>query len=249
MRRVTESAMIKISILEDYGDWGTNDATKTIPDFFKDTLQVNGWSTIHILKDTNIPKIQLFKDEMTFKITSVNNKKSMDTLELIKKHSWEFIDKGLCAYIYGNTGTGKTSYCIEIVKFYIRDLLSDRICSATESYYPFFINVKSFNDYVNDRRHKVEHTDYLIKRMKDAALLVLDDMSFIEDGTTAFNRLYEVLDYRDLSGLSTLFTSNLTPTDFKDVFKGKDAFISRVLGRCREDHIIPLVGPDMRNKK
>ena len=235
-----------ITILENYKPWGESDWT--IPDFFSSVLKSNRTVVINTLVESNIPNNIIFSDNWEFKLTTQKNKKSKNILEKIKGHAYEFTDKGLCAYIYGDTGTGKTSYCLEIMKYLIRDVLEELVSPFPDATAPFIINCRSFNDFVNDRRHAVADTDWLVNRMKHAYLLILDDMSFIEKCTIAFNRLYEVVEFRSAHELSNLYTSNLDPEKFKEVYKGEEAFISRVLGRCREEHLIPLVGIDMRNK-
>ena len=235
-------------ILENYGDWGKTWSDLEIPDFFNNG-ECGEMYLVNRLKESNIPLNKLW-DSWKYTLIGRGNKDSMLTLEKIKTHSLEFVEKGLCAYIYGNTGTGKTSYCIEIMKYYIRDsFIEYRYPFAGMNNVPFIFNTRLFNTFVNDRRSPLNDVQSLIKKMKYSDILVIDDMSFIEANTVAFNRLYEILEYRDSHELSNLFTSNLTPQNLKEVFKGEDAFISRVLGRCREEHIIPLVGIDMRNKK
>lgn len=239
------SDFLKLPILEDYGKWCQAEHEKFIPDFFSTVLEKQ--SAINAIRESNIPLNKIYED-WEFKLTTPKNKKSKNTLDKIKGRSFEFMEKGLCAYIYGDTGTGKTSYCIEIMKYFIRDVLEQIPQSFEGKTAPFIINCRVFNDYVNDRRHPIGDIDGLVNRMKQSCLLVLDDMSFIERHTTAFNRLYEVVEFRANHEISTLFTSNLTPEKFKEVYKGEEAFISRVIGRCREAHLIPLVGIDMRNK-
>ena len=244
--------MIK-DILENYGGWGVTWDNVEVPDFFNTDLfnhkDIGKMYIVNRLKESNIPVNKLF-NSWEYSLTDRRNINSNNTLERIKTHSVEFTDKGLCSYIYGNTGTGKTSYCIEIMKYCIRDYFIEYRYPFTETNStPFIINTRVFNTFVNDRRNPLGDVQSLINKMKHSYLLVIDDMSFIEANTVAFNRLYEILEFRDSHELSNLFTSNLKPEDLKAVFKGEVAFISRVLGRCREEHIIPLIGKDFRSLK
>ncbi len=135
------------------------------------------------------------------------------------------------------TGTGKTTTACIILNEYLLarviDMLQKKELVDNVAY---FVRLSEFQNKYNEQfrgsieaQHTASDTYYSIKkRMKDAELLVIDDIA-IRDCTEAFkNEIYDIVDYRANEELATIFTSNIPLQGLSEILGERTA--SRIEG-------------------
>lgn len=135
------------------------------------------------------------------------------------------------------TGTGKTTTACIILNEYLLarvvDMLKKRELVDNVAY---FVRLSEFQNKYNeqfrgsvDTQHRASDKFYnMKKRMKDAELLVIDDIA-IRDCTEAFkNEIYDIVDYRANEELATIFTSNVPIDELAETLGERTA--SRIEG-------------------
>ena len=140
-------------------------------------------------------------------------------------------------YIYSNTpGSGKTKLacCLanEILKRYNISVK--------------FINVSDFIE-LSFQAHKTEDDKEKIKAIKEATLLIFDDIGANNTKEAIDSTLFGLIDYRNRNNLTTIYTSNLNREELQK--KLHDRVVSRVF-----DNTIPIPLPevsvrDIQNKQ
>lgn len=161
-------------------------------------------------------------------------------------------DKHVGLYLFGTTGTGKTTTACTVLNEYtiFRTKLHMVNCERLGNMPTYFIRVSELQNLYNAMYRgttvtKDENADrFSVKKklMKSIELLVIDDIA-LRDTTEGFrNELYDIIDYRATNSLTTIFTSNIDLKNLSD-FVG-ERIASRIEGMC-----VPLLisGPDMRS--
>jgi DNA replication protein DnaC len=90
-----------------------------------------------------------------------------------------------------------------------------------------------------DTDEKAQQFDELLKRIKEAPLLILDDLGVEQSTPWARAKLDEIIDYRYIRGEKTVFTTNLAPEKLQD----------RVASRLQEGIVVVLECGDYRSVK
>ena len=190
----------------------------------------------HLLDHSRIPKayqrpIPLFPEEQDLE--------TFKELAEIKEHINEFIKDGRNLYLFSdNTGNGKSVWVIKILLAYF-----DKIWNGNGlEQRGIFVSVPQFITGIKDNITLKD--DKLIEDkelFKEIELLVLDDIG--ATGKTEYNmeQLFNIIDYRVLSGKSTLYTSNIRPENLP-VNVGK-RLTSRILANAE---ILEIKGGDNR---
>lgn len=106
-----------------------------------------------------------------------------------------------------NTGNGKTSWAIKLLQSWF--LKSCAFCGACEngiyvSVQAYCSQMKNFN---NPNLNKYKES------LKNTSLLVLDDIGVTRASEYEASILFEIVDHRILSGLPTIYTTNLSVND------------------------------------
>jgi len=135
------------------------------------------------------------------------------------------------------TGTGKTTTACIILNEYLLarviDMLQKKELLDNVGY---FVRLSEFQNKYNeqfrgsvDNQHIASDKFYTMKkRMKDCELLVIDDIA-IRDCTEAFkNEIYDIVDYRAVEELATIFTSNIPLEGLSEILGERTA--SRIEG-------------------
>ena len=172
-----------------------------------------------------------------------------ETFEIIKKYIEDILlyvrEKNLGLYLFSipnpenrlGTGTGKsTTACILLNEYLVVRVLQglkDKDLAANLAY---FVRLSEFQNKYNEQfrgssenRETAANRFYSVKkRMMETELLAIDDVA-VRDGTEAFkNELYDIIDYRAIEGLTTIFTSNYPIPEIRE-FLG-DRICSRIEG-------------------
>lgn len=157
------------------------------------------------------------------------------TLKDIQLDVENFVKNGRILYIWSsNVGTGKTTYAVKILKTYLAIICNgngfkDR---AWFEYAPSFILMaKTFE---SDER--LFHIDALSKR----EFAILDDIGAVKQSDYDTTVLSSIIDTRYSRGLSTIYTSNLSPHDLEKTVG------VRLSDRILSDVVVSFVGAGRR---
>jgi len=138
----------------------------------------------------------------------------------------------------GKNGTGKTyaSKCVYNRAIY------PLIPPAHNHDIAYFVKQEELSMVLEEERSKYGQTFSFLKSIRDAQLLVLDDIGTRPPSDSLKGFLYTLVDYRYDLNLATILTTNCTASELR-VTMG-DAFVSRVAsGKC-----FRLEGVDRRFK-
>jgi DNA replication protein DnaC len=135
--------------------------------------------------------------------------------------------------LYGETGVGKTHLAIAIAV--------EQIKRNSSIFFAFVPELMDHLRFTFNPQSEVQY-DTLFDEVKNANLLILDDLGKERSSTWAIEKLYQIIVHRHNSRLPTIITSML---DFKDELdpitsRVQDGYISQV---------VPIKAPDYRNKK
>lgn len=187
----------------------------------------------YLLHTSNLPKELM-------KTIALNPDKrdlpSFYTLSDIQKDAENFVIDGRFLYLWSlNLGNGKTSFAAKIAKTYmamkcIGNNYHDRVWFE---YVPTFLLMSK--DFAN-KEERIEHINNAMKR----ELLILDDIGAVQNSSYDISTLSSLIDYRYSNGLSTIFTSNISPQMLATNIG------SRLSDRVLSDVCIELVGASRR---
>ena len=157
----------------------------------------------------------------------------------IEKQIEGFVDDGYCLYLHSyGCGNGKTSWAIRMMSTYFNKIWhkSNFGCQA------LFINVPRY--LLELKKQISEHSDYaefVNKHVKEADLVVWDDIAAKVGSEFELNHLLSLINYRIDAGKSNIFTSNLGPRELKNALGERLA--SRIANKSID---IELKGSDKR---
>lgn len=163
------------------------------------------------------------------------DKEAYEELVDIKNNICEFVESGKNLYIASTTpGNAKTTWSAKLMLNYF-DKVWPRSYDVTKG---LFVYVPSF---LLDIKNFDERPEY-IDRIKDADLVIWDDIAV--DKLTSFEheQLLQFIDYRIQNGLSNIYTSNIVDFEQLKNFVG-GRLASRVYNSAR---VINFVSLDFR---
>ncbi len=157
------------------------------------------------------------------------------------------------AYLYGETGRGKTYAACGAIRAFIEQHV--REVEGLWLYYgprAKFVNAPAwFWDMKDTYNHKGESEREVFDRYAHARLLVLDDLGKGSKTEWAVERLYLLLDYRCNEHLPTIITSNYGLARLASILTGDEETVkplaSRALRTCNRNGI-EMKGEDLRRK-
>ncbi|QIN77208.1 cell division protein ZapE [Rubrobacter marinus] len=141
-------------------------------------------------------------------------------------------EEGRGLYLCGDVGTGKTHLAVAIMTELIR---RRRVPSLFVTVPEFLDNLRgAYNDPGRD-------IDEWMDAVKNADLLVLDDLGAEKPNAWVRERLFVVVNHRYREALPTIFTSNIGPKDLAEQLGDRTA--SRIIAMCEW---VALEGEDYR---
>lgn len=164
---------------------------------------------------------------------------AFEKLNKFKESVVENIGAGANLYIWGkNTGNGKTSWACKIMGYYFRKIA---FTSGLENeglyiYLPTFLD-----DLRNSYGNPSPEFDDELEMVKKCKLLIIDDVGAEKLTEWVRERIISIIHTRVSNGLSTIYTSNLSPEELKAEMG--DRISSRILG-CST--VIEITGADRR---
>ena len=193
---------------------------------------------LYIIKESGLPIRNVENIQL---IPEVKDVEAFKQLSLIKDNIVKFVNEGYNLLIYSNNpGNGKTTWASKLGLEYI-----NYICNyATEN--PFiYINLPLYFDIrkasIQDKSlcKEVFETEALIKKAK---LVIFDDIG-IKDLTEFEKQLFYIwIEYRTSNKKSCIYTSNIYPQNFINIFGPRIA--DRIIGYST---IIEIKGQSRRN--
>ena len=136
------------------------------------------------------------------------------------------------------TGSGKTSWACKIMSHYFRKIAFN---SGLENE-GLYIFLPTF---LEDLRNSYDNPDpdfeQVLDMLKKCKLLIIDDIGAERVTEWVRERLVSIINTRVGAGLSTIYTSNLSPEELKDELG--DRISSRVLGSSM---VVEITGADRR---
>lgn len=194
-----------------------------------------------LIKESGLPIRNLENIEL------VPEKKDIEAfkqLSMIKDNIVKFVNGGYNLLIYSsNPGNGKTTWSIKLGLKYI-----DYISQFSTEYPPIlYINLPLYFDIrkasIQDKSlleevQRIEHT------IKQAKLVILDDIGIRDLSEFEKQLLYIWVEHRTSNKKSCIYTSNINPNNFNDIFGMRIA--DRIIGYST---LIEIKGQSRRNDK
>lgn len=215
-----------------------NGINEIMCDCFKKRLVEKQYNMSNVSKIIQAENFSTFNLELFSKsVDQKHNKSPYENMSYIVtqvKKSMEIMDKTpLNLYFYGSAGMGKTFLCNCIAK----ELMDKKKSVIYTSAFNLFENLlkERFNK-DNDDVPKEFLDTYL-----SVDLLVIDDLGTENINSVTVTELFNILNTRISENKSTVFSSNLSPLDLRDVYSERVS--SRIVGDFR---IFEFFGFDLR---
>lgn len=163
------------------------------------------------LSISNIPKTFLNLPQMHIKLIQEDH--TREYICNIASNIDRFVGKGMSCYLYGETGTGKTSWAVALLIKYIN------YCSTVVGGHQLqglFVNVPKF---LLDWKYYLGRNNLSMDELKndiEKAPIVVWDEIFQTDFTSYESQIiYALVNERINKGLANIYTSNLSPDELK----------------------------------
>lgn len=149
---------------------------------------------------------------------------------------------GVSLLIYSNNvGNGKTTWAQKIMRYFIM-----KHCVEHPDADYVFINVSEFlqlrKKAISNPSARAEF-DALEERVKEARLVVFDDIAYRQNSGFDEEYLYTIIDYRYRNMMNNIFTSNATRTEMRDILGNRIA--DRILDK--RTLLYPIQGGSRRS--
>ena len=179
-----------------------------------------------------LEKFSLYDDVLknaTLENFDTPTEKEAEKLEFAKKICKEWADGGRNNVIFqGEAGTGKSHLAFATMK---------ELSSITKEI-AIFINV---TDLLMKIKTDFSQEEFLVNKIASAKFLVLDDLGMEKDSEWSFSILYNILNKR----ANTIITTNLTAQEIQKRY-GRP-FMSRLMKGVDNEHL--MVFSDLKNKR
>lgn len=169
------------------------------------------------------------------------DKNAFELLSLAREQIKRIVNEGQNIYICSSTpGNGKTTWSTKILLSYFNEIwsLSQLKARGLYIYVPTLLNALK-SQYLNNISNYER-----IEQIKQADLVVFDDLGVGKLSDNDINNLLEIFDYRLSNNKSSIFTSNLGKEDLQRLFG--DRLTSRIYNTSL---IVELRGSDRRSIK
>lgn len=140
--------------------------------------------------------------------------------------------------LFGPRGTGKTGLAVGVCHALSIERGLRQVVFATVV--DLMTRLRATN-----RPDSGESEAALLQSVKDAEVLVLDDLGSSRRTDYAEEKLFEIVDYRYTANLVTIFTTNEDPNDLADVGGQLDRLVSRMVQRAC---FVEVREPDLRQQ-
>lgn len=180
-----------------------------------------------------------------YNIALTPQQKDLEAFEYLNEFKEDILNnvaQGRNLYIWGkNTGCGKTSWACKIMSHYFRKIafISGLENEGLYIYLPVFLN-----DLRNSFDNKTPDFEEELEMVYKCNLLIVDDIGAEKMTEWVRERIVSIIHTRVSNGLSTIYTSNLSPDELKEEMG--DRIASRILGGS---NVVEITGSDRRGIK
>lgn len=188
---------------------------------------------------SRIPVLYQYNTPLTPEAEDV---KAFEELDAFKENIVENVEAGKNLYIWGEeTGCGKTSWACKIMGYYFRKIA---FSSGLENE-GLFIYLPTFLEDLRNSYSGTQDEDFaeVLEMVKKCKLLIIDDIGAEKVTEWVRERLVSIINTRVSGGLSTIYTSNLSPEAL--IYKFEKRVGSRVIGGVEA---VKISGSDRRGK-
>ncbi len=187
-------------------------------------------------------RLSRIPEKYCYEIPLIPDKRDIEAFEYLnefKESIIQNVSEGKNLYIWGKaTGCGKTSWACKIMGHYFRKIAFD---TGLENEGLFIYLPTFLEDLRNSYSNPDEDIAEVLEMLKKCKLLIIDDIGAEKVTEWVRERLVSIINVRVSGGLSTIYTSNLSPNELLAEFE--DRIASRVLSGTKT---IEIVGWDRR---
>lgn len=165
---------------------------------------------------------------------------SFKSLRNFKDNIIDNVSEGKGLFIYSkNTGNGKTSWAIKMLNEYIKKMVFKRDLDGFDKMV-YYVNTPELLEELRQGYSTGEYGSIICK-LKEADVVVFDDIGAEKATEWVRERLYTIINYRINNLKSNIFTSNL------DIEQIGISLGDRIASRIRDNnYVIELQGTDRR---
>lgn len=139
---------------------------------------------------------------------------AFEALNDFKENIVQNVEAGKNLYIWGNnTGCGKTSWACKIMGYYFRKIAFN---SGLENEGLFIYLPTFLEDIRNSYTNPTDEFSEVLSMVRNCRLLIVDDIGAENVSEWVRERLVSLVNTRVSEGLSTIYTSNLSPAELID---------------------------------
>lgn len=166
-----------------------------------------------------------------YKVDKYNKK----IYQLAKRYceKWpEMLKNNIGLMFYGKQGIGK-SYASFCIANYLLERFIPVVAVSSIALLERF--KKNYNSYGNDGEYEI------LNQLKQADLLILDDLGAENDTNWVKEKLYEIIDTRDRQNKPLIITTNLTTQQLQEKLTGKDGVnrtYDRIVKMCQPIEVV-----------
>lgn len=164
----------------------------------------------HIYLDSNLDASWINKDiQLSPEVVDFD---AFTRLKHIHDHCSRFVKEGWNLNLYSkNVGNGKTSWAIKILKNYV-DTYGCNFCSKC-----LYINVPQLIALSKDFNNPDSMEKYaeLKSHAMTYSLVIFDEIAAKQATETDMQTLFNIIDHRNITGKSCIYTSNVLPEELK----------------------------------
>ena len=167
----------------------------------------------NIYKNSNIPLRWLNKNIPLQ--PEIVDESAFRRLKHIMDESPRFVRENWNLNLYSrNTGNGKTSWAIKIMKNFIDNYACVYDLDCLYVNIPEFMNLRkrSINDYTAQLQ-----CQQLENRIMEARLVIMDAVASKQASSFDMELLYQLVNYRSTNQKSTIYTSNIKPDELRNL--------------------------------
>ena len=161
-----------------------------------------------------------------------------ETLSKILENIYSFVKNGFNLFLFGDTGTGKTSWAVKLMNNYFSVVCEKNIYEPKGLY----ISVASFlRDAKLQMNYKNENYYELLQQIQSCDIVIWDDIFQTDPTNYESQWLYSYINDRIFAKKCNIFTSNLSPEQLEKV---DSRLHSRI---CTSSDILKISGLDRRS--